>query len=68
MSMISEALRTVHSVATSVSASREISPGGALPTVPVKEGAADKPAPFSFPAGKHIIVRLLSESSTLTNA
>jgi len=27
-----------------------------LPSVPVKEDAADKPAPFVFPQGRHIIV------------
>lgn len=43
-------------VATSITAVDTIKPGSALPSVPVKEGAADKPAPFAFPKGKHIIV------------
>ncbi|KAJ7730880.1 Redoxin [Mycena maculata] len=61
MSIISEAIRTVTSVATSVGAGpshlETVKPGSTLPTdVPVKEDAADKPAPFVFPQGKHIIV------------
>ncbi|KAK6992078.1 Redoxin [Favolaschia claudopus] len=58
-SSISEALRAIHSVATSAITPghvETITPGSTLPTVPVKEDAADKPAPFQFPAGKHIIV------------
>ncbi|KAJ7046500.1 Redoxin [Mycena alexandri] len=56
MSVISEALRAMHSVATSVSHIDVVQPGSTLPAVPVKEDAADKPAPFVFPEGKHIIV------------
>ncbi|KAJ6617912.1 Redoxin-domain-containing protein [Mycena sp. CBHHK59/15] len=59
MSMISEALRAVHSVATSITNHEAIQPGSVLPSVPVKESAADKSAPLEFP-GKHIIVRSLS--------
>ncbi|KAJ7471814.1 Redoxin-domain-containing protein [Mycena latifolia] len=44
------------SVATSISQTEVAKPGATLPAVPVKEGAADKPAPFVFPSGKHIIV------------
>ncbi|KAJ7645846.1 Redoxin [Mycena rosella] len=57
MSMISEALRAVHSVATAtISHVATVQPGSTLPAVPVKEDAADKPAPFVFPKGKHVIV------------
>ncbi|KAJ7475201.1 Redoxin [Mycena galericulata] len=56
MSVISEALRAVHSVATSIGQIETVSPGSKLPSVPVKEDAADKSAPFAFPPGKHIIV------------
>ncbi|KAJ7172757.1 Redoxin [Mycena filopes] len=58
MSSISEAIRAVHSVASSVGHINvdAIQPGSTLPAVPVKEDAADKPAPFAFPNGKHIIV------------
>jgi len=51
-----QALRAVHSVATSISHTETVTPGSVLPSVPVKEDAADKPAPFVFPQGKHIIV------------
>ncbi|CAK5263247.1 unnamed protein product [Mycena citricolor] len=56
--MISEALRTVHNVAASIGANavKQIEVGSTLPSVPVKEDAADKPAPLSFPTGKHLIV------------
>ena len=60
MSTISEALRAVTSVASSIghSDTATITVGGSLPAaVSVKEHAADKPLPFEFPAGKHIIVR-----------
>ncbi|KAJ6510416.1 Redoxin [Mycena sanguinolenta] len=57
---IAEALRTIHSVATSAIAPghvETISPGAELPSsVTVKEDAADKPAPFNFPEGRHLIV------------
>ncbi|KAJ7216953.1 Redoxin [Mycena haematopus] len=58
---IAEALRTIHSVATSAITPghvETIMPGAELPSgsVTVKENAADKPAPFDFPEGKHIIV------------
>ncbi|KAF8170715.1 Redoxin [Mycena galopus ATCC 62051] len=56
---IAEALRTIHSVATSAvttSHVETIAPGSLLPSISVKENAADKPAPFDFPEGKHIIV------------
>ncbi|KAJ7208003.1 Redoxin [Mycena pura] len=59
MSTISEALRAVTSVASSIghSDTATITVGGSLPAaVSVKEHAADKPLPFEFPAGKHIIV------------
>ncbi|KAF7329010.1 Peroxiredoxin [Mycena venus] len=59
MTSITEALRTIHSVATSAITPghvETITPGSTLPSVTVKEDAADKPAPFEFPAGKHIIV------------
>ncbi|KAJ7148190.1 Redoxin [Mycena crocata] len=58
MSFISEALRSVNSVATSIGASdvAQVQPGSTLPSVPVKEDAADKAVPFAFPAGKHIII------------
>jgi len=51
-----QALRAVHSVATSISHTETVAPGSALPSVPVKEDAADKPAPLVFPSGKHIII------------
>ncbi|KAJ7629381.1 Redoxin [Mycena polygramma] len=56
--MISEALRSIHSVATSITPGHveTITPGSTLPSAPVKEDAADKPAPFAFPEGKHLIV------------
>jgi hypothetical protein len=58
---ISEALRKVHSVATSITGPghvETVTPGSILPpSVNVKEDAADKTFPFVFPEGKHIIVR-----------
>ncbi|KAJ7902693.1 Redoxin [Mycena olivaceomarginata] len=60
MSSISDALRAIHSVATSAITPghvETITAGSQLPdSVSVKEAAADKPAPFTFPEGKHLIV------------
>ncbi|KAJ6589099.1 thioredoxin peroxidase [Mycena capillaripes] len=56
---LSEAIRSITSVASSIGTPghvETITPGSTLPSVSVKENAADKPAPFTFPEGKHIIV------------
>ncbi|KAJ7074514.1 Redoxin [Mycena amicta] len=59
MSAISEALRAVTSVASSIGHgdSSRILPGAKIPSTPtLKELKADAPAPFEFPAGRHIII------------